>query len=321
MRTNAKIFDPFEQEFVLPEGVSPRNLDATVNALRMSVRIKNVIGTAIGGALSGSDKIFTRTTGYFIDRVIIPISGIVATETESNFRVGEHVVETTSNADGIVVEVTPTQVVLKTITVAQFTGNKTLTGQSSTVTATGGTVTEKLTDLSNKLAWVHVSGTPAAGELTRIISNTATTFTTLAAMFTGGTAVILFDDADAAVAAMQIEEVTPKPMMSGELVAATATLDGTEGAAAVLPINCAEGAVALTLPDVRAVPEDQQYAIVGVDVETAAFTLVSPVAAQTLDGTDISSGGTPFADMDANGDFIIIRRSGGVWVTMTNGVQ
>lgn len=322
MRTNANVYDPFTQELFLKDGVSPRALHATVDALRMNIRVKDVMGDAIPGALSGADKIFTRSdTFFFVDRQVVKFTDLVETATEDNFRVGEEIQESGSGAKGEVLEVTSKEVVIKNIYDALFTGLGTLTGQDSTITATADGVETRVLNLVNDVAWMHLAGNPAGGALARIIANDATTFTTQVAMYTGATAAMIFANADEAVTATRIEEDYPRPLMDGELISVTGSLDGTEGKAAVLPIDCSGAAVALTLPDVRAVPVDQQYCFVGVDVETNAFTLLSPLAGQTLDGVDISSGGVPYADIDADGDFLIIQREGNGWVTMKDGIQ
>jgi hypothetical protein len=61
--------------------------------------------------------------------------------------------------------------------------------------------------------------------------------------------------------------------------------------------------------------------IYGKDATTAAITVVSPVAAQTLDGTDISATGTPLATINADDDYIVIEMNDLVWTTQVNGIS
>jgi hypothetical protein len=79
--------------------------------------------------------------------------------------------------------------------------------------------------------------------------------------------------------------------------------------------------VLITLPDLRTIDINQQIMILGKDATTNSIDVQSYNAAQTLDGTDISSGGTPLATIDADDDYIIIQRNGLVWVTVQDGIS
>jgi len=319
MRVQSQIFDPFTQQLMLPAGVSPAVLEAVVAALQSPVRVTNVTGTAIPGTLSGANKVFTRSDGKFhIDRQVLTVKDIVATQTEALFRVGEEVWEA-GGAKGTVAEAFGATVVMKDVYNAVFTGIGALTGQSSTVAATGDGVQTRILPLANQLVWAHVTGSPAAGALVRVIANNATTLTTLEAMLTGATAVMLFAAEEDAVQAMEIEVDKPLTYMQGIRKTTTGALTAAEGNAVVLLVDATAANMVLTLPDVRSVPENQQYCFVGIEVEAKTFKIASPVAAQTLDGVNILA--VQYAAMNANGDFLIIKRLGDVWVTMTSGIQ
>lgn len=317
MKAIYEIFDPFTEKLVLREGHTPAFLTAFVEALKTPVVINSVAGTAIAGSLSGSDKIFTRTAGYWIDQVRIPISSVTGT-----FVVNETVTETTSSATGVVEEVTSTHLTLKQpFATATFTGAKTLTGGTSGATATGGTPAETLTDLKNQVVWAHLSGSTGNGALERITANTNSTFTTVTAMQSTATAAIIFKDAESAAEAMDVVHQVYKGLNVASTTAATYAVSPTLGETVLLLASTASNAVAMTLPLTSLVPEGQIYAVYVSDATTNAFTLVAGAAADTLDGTDISATGTPLATLNADGDHIVIQKRGGVWVTIYNGIS
>lgn len=316
MKPLYELFDPWTEKLVLRDGYTPAALNAFVNALKTPVVVNSIAGTAIAGALSGSDKIFTRSAGYWIDRVRIPISSVSGT-----FVVNEQVTETTSSATGYIEEITGTYLVLKPpFATAQFTGAKTLTGGTSSATATGGTPVETLTNLKNQVAWAHLSGSTGNGKLVRISTNTATTFTTITAMQSTATAAIIFKDQEVAAEAMDIVQDVYKGLNVASTAAATYAVAASLGEAVVLIATTGSNAVAMTLPATYLVPEGQIYMVYVSDATTNAFTLVAASAADTLDGTDISAGGTPLATLNADGDHTVIQKRGGVWVTIYDGI-
>jgi metal-dependent HD superfamily phosphatase/phosphodiesterase len=80
-------------------------------------------------------------------------------------------------------------------------------------------------------------------------------------------------------------------------------------------------AVKVMLPDARTLVDGTQIHIYGKDATTFALTVESPIAAQTLDGTDISSGGTPLATLNADDDYIVIEMRSNLWTTQVDGIS
>lgn len=160
-----------------------------IEALKAStagVTINDVTGTAIPGTRT-SAQVFTRASGVHMDRVILPLTAATGV-----FTVGETVTESSSSKTGVVEEATLTRVVLKTPSGA-FTGGLTLTGGTSTYTATGGTAVNVVTNLAGKLLWSFATGTEGTGNWCRIKSNTATAITLIATddLQATGTSIIL----------------------------------------------------------------------------------------------------------------------------------
>jgi len=190
-----KGFDVIAQKWTDGVTASAESL-STKDALDLNTAgqtISTVSGTAIPGTRTSGTR-FTRTSGVWIDYVVIPISAIVAAGVYDNFVVGETVTETGSSSTGVVQDVTTTKLVLKTITKA-FAGSATLTGGTSGVTATGGTAVNVLTPLKGKLAWSHTDGTLTAGNWVRIldVATTGAYFNTIAtdALHSTGTSVVI----------------------------------------------------------------------------------------------------------------------------------
>jgi hypothetical protein len=195
-----KAFDVYTQKFTSAVRGDYQGGDdfAALQAESAGVTINSVSGTAIGGTRT-SASIFTRSSGVWIDRVIIPISSVSGT-----FVDGETVTETTSSSTGVIESVSDTMMVLHTISAA-FSGAKTLTGSTSGATATGGTATNVVTDLKSWLVWSHASGTTTAGTTCRVVSNTSSAITVDGTLHATGTAVILFQNEQALRDAMDIE--------------------------------------------------------------------------------------------------------------------
>jgi len=133
------------------------------------VTVNSVAGTAITSTRNSATKI-TRDAGVWISRVIIPISAIVAAGAYTNFVVGETITETGSSKTGVVESVTASLLILKTID-GEFTGAATLTGTTSSVTATGGVANNVLEDLKGQWIYAYVNPTVATGTWSRITSN------------------------------------------------------------------------------------------------------------------------------------------------------
>lgn len=184
------------------EHEGPSDYDA-MQANTSGSTISSVSGTAIAGTRT-SATIFTRTSGVWVDRVIIDISGITASGGYSNFSVGETITETTSSSTGVVEEVSETRLVMKTIS-KLFTGAKTLTGGTTGVTATGGTANNIITNLKGQLIWSHESGVLTLGAWLRVVSNTSAAITIDGALETTGTAVIIVPNVQGARDAMDLD--------------------------------------------------------------------------------------------------------------------
>lgn len=331
MKADQRIYDVFGAKLRMPGGIDATFALAWMLALYLSqfgTKLLKVAGDAITGVLSNADKTFTRNDGkFFVRSQILTLSNVVGTDDDETLRIGEGITQAVSGAKGIVRSVNPgettTVIVVDTITVALFVSSQAITGDDSTVAADVDAVETKLLDLANQVAFAHMDGDTTRGEFVIIVSNDATSFTTNTAMFTGATAIVLFQDESAAAMAVDMginNDMRPLP----EFVAASAasvTLPGTDSRVTQnVLVNAAANAVNVALPDVRTVPEGHEIVFVGIDVETNAFTFTAVNAAQTLDGVDISAGGTPYAAMDANGDALAIMRSGGVWVTSRNAI-
>lgn len=321
MKLLKDVYDPYTQKLVLREGADPNVLLAALGLVGDSPKITAVAGTAIGGSLSGGNKTFTRSAGYWVEQVIT----LTATPTVA-FQVGETVTEATSNATGVVDGRTAgNQLVLHTVATALFVGTYGLTGGTSGATATGSSVVTRTLNLSGQIVWSHVAGTTSTGVLSQIVSNTNTALTLDRAALASGDAGILFHDECDLINAMTFAKGDVAGSMAGKAATAasvTVALSDFNGSHLIVLADTAANAVAVTLPDARVLQDGQQIAIVGVDAETNAITVVSPIAAQTLDGTDISSGGTPLATIDADGDYIIVQKtSSNVWVTAENGIS
>lgn len=291
-----------------------------LDAMRLNavgIVINSVSGTAIAGTRT-SGTVFTRTSGVWYSKVIIPISSVTGT-----YVVGETVTETTSGATGVIEEVTASKMVMKTITLA-FTGAETLTGGTSGATSTGGTPVNVITNLKGKLVWSHTSGVTTAGIWCRVVSNTASAVTVDQTLHATGTAIIIVDDEAAAREAMDIDADADEFYSAMQVTAATAAtvaLTASSGKHQVVIADTGANAVAITLPDARTLKERTQVLVYGKDATTNAITLIAYVAAQTLDGVDISAGGTPLATINADDDYTIIELQNGVWVTTVDGIS
>lgn len=295
---------------------------AEVAAMQLNQRgftVSSVSGSAIAGTRTDADT-FTRAAGYWLDEVYIEHGGVTGT-----FQVGEAVTEATTSAAGYVKEVTSSHIVIRgPITVAQFSGDKVLTGGTSGATCTGnGTKAETVTDLKGYWVWSHASGSPATGVWLRVNSNTATAINVDGTLHATGTAVMLFknsaDAHEAFLLNVNANEYSAMQVISA--TAATVTLTASSGKHQLVIADTTSNAVNIVLPDARTLADGTQIFIYGKEATTNALTVESPVAAQTLDGTDISSGGTPLATLDADDDYIVIEMRNNVWTTQIDGIS
>lgn len=332
MKADARLYDIFGAKLRMPGGTDSTFALAWMLALYLSkigTRLLGVTGDVITGTLSGADKIFTRDDGkFFVRSQVLTVENVVGTDQDETYRIGEGITQTGSGAKGVVRAVNPgettTILTVDTITVALFVGSDDIAGDDSTVAADVTTVETKAQNLKNFLVFAHVSGNTQAGEFVQVSENDETTLTTGVAMMSGATAIVMFQGEDAAAMAVEVglQPENQAPAVIVPLSSASETLPvSTLPMAYVCPIDCSGNAVNAVLPDVRQVPEGHEYAFVGVDVVSNAFTITAQNAAQTLDGVDISAGGTPFADVDANGDSLVIRRSGAVWIIAQNEIS
>jgi hypothetical protein len=304
------------------ENQAPILSAAIMEALKLNERgfiVNTVSGTAIAGTRTDADT-FTRSAGYWVDEVRIEHGGYTGTP-----QLGEEVEETTSGAKGKLKEITTTHIVIRfPITVAAFVGDKLLTGATSGFTCTGdGTITTDVTDLVGQWVWSHTSGTLTAGVWCRVVSNTSTAINVDATLHSVGTAVILFASAAAARDAynmdLNIDEYSAMQVITA--TAATVTLTSTSGKHQLVIADTGSNAVKVMLPDARTLVDGTQIHIYGKDATTFALTVESPIAAQTLDGTDISSGGTPLATLNADDDYIVIEMRSNLWTTQVDGIS
>jgi len=286
-------------------------------------KITAVAGTELVCTLSGANKIFTRAAGYWVEVEIT-----LTTAPTTPFTVGETVTESvTGSATGVVdPRSAGTQLILHTVAVAAFVGGATavFTGGTSSVVATGGTVVTTVINLSGKLCWGFISGTKITGVLGQVVSNTATAVTLDRATLVSGTALLFFNDDIDFMNALTFAEGDIPASMTGKVIsAATATLVIADFVSPhlVVQIDTNGNAVAVTLIDARVLEDGQQIMFVGQDVTSNAFTFLAAIAAQTLDGVDISAGGTAFATVDADLDYIVIEKtSADVWKIAEDGI-
>lgn len=275
----------------------------------------SVSGTAIAGTRTDADT-FTRTSGFWIDEVYIEHGGVTGT-----FVVGEAVVETTSGASGFVKEITASHIVIRgAITTAAFVGDKLLTGGTSGATCTGdGTISTTYTDLKGYWVFSHASGTVTAGSWMRVTSNTGTTVDVDGTLHATGTGIILCKNAAEArdAISMNVNDALATGFFYEPV--ADMTIPDTVGFWTTIRASAASADVNITLPDASNVPDNAIIHIMTVDATTNSIDVTSPSAAQTLDGSDISSG---FADLDADGDYMTIQKIGSnaTWRTIFNGI-
>lgn len=326
MRAIRELFNLRTKEFEVKDGTDGDLANAFMKAYEanaVGVKINSLDGTAITGTLSGSDLIFTSGSAFqWINTQTLTVGAITGT-----IAVGNAITQATSSAAGVVLGVEEAgdtnYITIGTITVAAFNGTNVVTESVNGGTATPTSVTTALQNLEGYWAFAHVSGT-LEGSFTKVVSNTAAALTFDEAAPASATAVILFVTDEAAIAAMDLvskgSASAVAKVESATAASVTLTSDDSINPRIVL-VDTGSNAVVVTLPDIRLVDDNQQIFFIGLDVETNAFTFQSYNAAQTLDGTDISSGGTPFATVDANGDYIGIQRDGLVWVTIQDGIS
>lgn len=294
---------------------------AEVEALKLNERgfvTNSVSGTAIAGTRTDNDT-FTRSAGYWVDEVKIDHGGYTGIPV-----LGEEVTETTSGAKGKLKEITSTHIVIRfPITVAAFVGDKLLTGAGGFTCTGNGTIVTDVSNLAGQWVYSHKSGDLTDGLWMQVVSNTSTTVDVDGTLHSTGTAIILFSSASAARDAISmdvaIDEYSAMQVISAS--AATVTLTSTSGKHQLVIADTGSNNVAITLPDTRTLPQGAQIFFYGKDATTNAITVVSPVAAQTLDGTDISSGGTPFADINADDDYMVIEMRNNLWTTQVDGIS
>lgn len=197
-------FNVFTQKFdaTLTGSFAPIDPIEAIKANTAGIPLTTVSGSAIAGTRTSSTR-FTRTSGVWIQEVILPLSGVTASGGYTTFYPGETVTESSSSSTGVVIEASTTELRLKTISAA-FTGGLTLTGGTSGVTATGGTAVNVVTPLRGKLIFSHASGTLTAGTVLRVKSNTATYLDVENSLHATGTAIILCDNEAAMRDAMDI---------------------------------------------------------------------------------------------------------------------
>lgn len=321
MKLTNTVYDPFTQKLALKEGRSPEHLLAAIALVGNKPKITAVAGTELVCTLSSVT--YTRAAGYWVE-----VEVTLTTAPTTPFTVGETVTESvTGSATGVVdPRSAGTQLILHTVAVAAFVGGATavFTGGSSGVVATGGTVVTTVVNLSGKLCWGFISGTKTTGVLGQVVSNTATTVVLDRATLSGGTAILFFNDDIDFMLALTFDVGDIPGSVTGKLItAATATLvlgDFTSAHLMVI-IDTASNTIDVTLPDARVLEDTQQIIFIGQDVTTQAFTFLAAIAAQTLDGVDISAGGTAFATIDADNDYIIIEKtSADVWKIAESGI-
>jgi len=314
-------------ELQVPNGMDGALALAHMMALRenaVGLKINSLAGTAIAGTLSGANLIFTSSSAIqWIHTQRLTVGAITGTMV-----VGEAITQATSSAAGVVLGIeegsTTNYITIGTITVAAFNATNVVTGSTSGATATPTAVSTALVDLTGCWVFSHVSGTTTTGSFVKVLSNTAAAITTDAAMMAGSTAIIVFQDEDAVLNALDLVSMLDASNVAKAEAATTATYVMTSNDAIPVRIVIADttsNAVLITLPDIRLVDVNQQIMIYGKDATTNSIDVQSYNAAQTLDGTDISSGGTPLADIDADDDYIIIQRQGLVWVTVQDGIS
>lgn len=327
-----KMLKPFinlrSLELQIPDGVDGALALAYMKAFEQNaigVQVASVAGTAIGGSLSGANKIFTRTTGFdWIKSQVLKVGAI----TVAAFTVGEAVTQATSSAAGVILSVEAggdySYVTIGTITVAVFDATHEITGSTSGAKATPTAVTTNLVNLIGWWVYAHVSGNTANGAFVRVATQTAyNILTTDEAMPAAATAIILFPDEIAVRAALDLVSSSGAANLMKAEAATTATYVMTDNGVSerVVIADTGSNDVLITLPDIRTVDMNQQIMIYGKDATTNSIDVQSYNAAQTLDGTDISSGGTPLATIDADDDYIIIQRNGLVWTTVQDGIS
>jgi len=304
------------------ENQAPLLTTAILEAMKMNERgfiVNTVSGTPIAGTRTDADT-FTRSADYWVDEVKIDHGGYSGTPV-----LGEEVEETTSGAKGYLKEITTTHIVIRgPITVAAFVGDKLLTGGTSGFTCTGNaTITTDVTNLVGQWVYSHASGTLTNGVWCRVVSNTSVAINIDGTLHSVGTAVILCASAAAARDAFDmsqnIDEYSAMQVISA--TATTVTLTSTSGKHQLVIADTGSNAVKVMLPDARTLVDGTQILIYGKDATTTGLTVESPIAAQTLDGTDISSGGTPLATLNADDDYIVIEMRDNLWTTQVDGIS